>query len=130
MKKLFFISLILLIAVSSLLSSCGEEATTTPATTKPATTTPATTAATTTPAKPTLTGTLRATVPSWIETTDPNLQTTFEYALYEHLLTTDENNNFAGELAESWSVSDDGLVWTFNIRKGIKFHNGDRKSVV
>jgi peptide/nickel transport system substrate-binding protein len=56
---------------------------------------------------------------------DPNLQTTFEYALFEHLITTDENNNYAGELAEDWSVSDDGLVWTFNIRKGIKFHNGD-----
>src|SRR4030042_533161 len=111
-----------LITVSLLLSSCGGE-TTTPATTttKPPTTTPTAT----TPTTPALTGTLRATVPSWIETTDPNLQTTFEYALYEHLVTIDEESNYVGELAESWSVSDDGLVWTFNIRKGIKFHNGD-----
>ncbi len=28
-------------------------------------------------------------------------------------------------LAEKWSVSDDGLVYTFNLRKGAKFHNGD-----
>ena len=27
-------------------------------------------------------------------------------------------------LAESWSISDDFLTWTFNIRKGVQFHKG------
>ena len=131
MKKLFLIPLIALLAVSLVLIGCGEPTPTTPTTTKPATTTPAatkpatTTPATTTSAKPVPTGTLRATAPSWQETLDPNLQTTFEYALYEHLIGIDAEGNFIGELAKDWSVSNDGLVWTFNIRKGIKFHNGD-----
>ena len=30
-----------------------------------------------------------------------------------------------GDLAEEWSVSDDGKVWTFNLREGVTFHNGD-----
>ena len=28
-------------------------------------------------------------------------------------------------LAESWSVSDDGLVYTFHLRRNVKFHNGE-----
>ena len=30
-----------------------------------------------------------------------------------------------GDLAADWSVSDDGLEWTFNLREGVTWHNGD-----
>jgi peptide/nickel transport system substrate-binding protein len=30
-----------------------------------------------------------------------------------------------GDLADDWTVSDDGTEWTFNLREGVTFHNGD-----
>jgi peptide/nickel transport system substrate-binding protein len=30
-----------------------------------------------------------------------------------------------GDLAETWEVSADGLEWTFKLRQGVTFHNGD-----
>lgn len=33
-----------------------------------------------------------------------------------------------GDLAERWEVTPDGLTWTFHLRRGVKWHNGDRFS--
>ncbi|MBP9040880.1 MAG: hypothetical protein KBF64_03800 [Anaerolineaceae bacterium] len=46
--------------------------------------------------------------------------------VYETLVFYDgeATDKFVPQLAESWTVSDDGTVWTFNIRKGVKFHEG------
>jgi peptide/nickel transport system substrate-binding protein len=44
--------------------------------------------------------------------------------LYDALVFSDVKGEALPHVAESWKVSDDGLTWTFYIRKGIKFHDG------
>jgi peptide/nickel transport system substrate-binding protein len=44
--------------------------------------------------------------------------------LHASLLDTDADGQLIGGVAEDWSMSEDGLTWTFKIREGIKFHDG------
>jgi len=44
--------------------------------------------------------------------------------IYESLLTLDEKGNLKPRLAESWKISKDGKTYTFHLRKGVKYHNG------
>jgi peptide/nickel transport system substrate-binding protein len=47
------------------------------------------------------------------------------YALHDAMVKPMPGNPFSPSLAESWSISDDGLIYEFVLRKGIKFHNGE-----
>ena len=44
--------------------------------------------------------------------------------LGESLLWQNLDREVVGRLAESWSISDDYLTWTFNLAKGVQFHQG------
>jgi len=44
--------------------------------------------------------------------------------IYNGLVKYDKDMNIVGDLAESWDISDDGLVITFHLRKGVKWHDG------
>jgi peptide/nickel transport system substrate-binding protein len=47
------------------------------------------------------------------------------YALHDALVKPMPGKAMAPSLAESWSVSPDGLVYEFVLRKGVRFHNGE-----
>lgn len=47
------------------------------------------------------------------------------FNVYEGLVKPDSDGNFKEAVASEYSVSDDGLTYTFKLRDGVKFHNGE-----
>ena len=45
--------------------------------------------------------------------------------IMEGLVKVDRNGQFVPGLATKWDVSPDGKVYTFHLRKGVSFHNGE-----
>ena len=63
-------------------------------------------------------------------TFDPHLVTDTTSAsiiveIFSGLVTLNKDLDIIPDLAESWEVSDDGMVYTFNLRDDIKFSNGE-----
>ena len=44
--------------------------------------------------------------------------------IYSGLIYADHDLIPRGDLAESWESSEDARVWTFQLRQGVKFHDG------
>ncbi len=44
--------------------------------------------------------------------------------IFNGLIKYDKDVNVVGDLAESWEISRDGLVITFHLRKGVRWHDG------
>ncbi|SRR5437867_1070188 len=66
-------------------------------------------------------------VPTWFDPAETIQGTPFMVLLATHdaLVKPMPGRSMAPSLAESWSVSADGLVYEFVLRKGTKFHNGE-----
>ena len=75
-------------------------------------------------------GTLKVRIASAMQSTDPFREIgTGAWQLlrqvYEGLVSYDNDYNPIPMLAESWTTSDDELVYTFTLRDGVPFQNGD-----
>jgi len=44
--------------------------------------------------------------------------------VFDGLVQFDRNLNIIPAIARSWKISQDGLAYTFDLREGVKFHNG------
>jgi len=44
--------------------------------------------------------------------------------VFNGLVKYDKNMNIVGDLAQSWDITNNGLVITFHLRKGVKWHDG------
>jgi peptide/nickel transport system substrate-binding protein len=80
-------------------------------------------------------GVFRYTLPSDAKSLDPQTQSSYNTHIavgstYSKLVDYKTGpdipygaSELEGDLAETWDVSPDGLNWTFNLRKGVKWHN-------
>jgi len=68
-----------------------------------------------------------ALVPTYFDPAETTIITPFMvlFALHDGVVKPMPGKALAPSLAESWSVSPDGLVYDFVLRRGVKFHNGD-----
>ena len=74
-------------------------------------------------------GTLRAGMQTDPVGLDPHLSTATATRnmmenVYDTLVMYSSQGRYIPGLAESWTTSEDGITWTFQIRRGVKFHNG------
>lgn len=73
--------------------------------------------------------TLRAVMHSDLKIVDPIWTTAYitrnhGYMIYDTLFAMDANGEIQPQMVDSWTVSDDQLVYTIKLRDGLKFHDG------
>ncbi|HUI88656.1 MAG TPA: ABC transporter substrate-binding protein [Anaerolineales bacterium] len=151
-KKNVFKVLVGLIVGALVLSACGSAATST-AVSAPSTQTPAAQAPAATQPPVGATENPAATQPPVLPTDDPaapsgpqgsltvalagepnslyipdtadTIADTAASQLYDSLVYHDPAGNYYPELATSWEVAPDNVTWTFHLRQGVTFQNGD-----
>src|SRR6266568_6695056 len=79
--------------------------------------------------KPIYGGTITFGLENDVSNLDPMLSGLFvdrniHYAMYDSLVRVDVKGNIIPWLAEKWTTSSDGKTVTFNLRQGVKYHDG------
>jgi peptide/nickel transport system substrate-binding protein len=135
MRRLMFLLLVGLLSLA--LIQCASPATplpTSPPTQAPVTEAPAVAAPTPTEVPPTqeaqaqpkiLRVAATASVTTWDPSASFSTEALYMANIYEPLMWINPDGSFKPALAESWETSEDGLTWTFHLRDGVKFHDGE-----
>ena len=133
-SKTYMVRMLMPLAIASLAiaAACGDDddPTAVPAataTTQSATAVPAT--ATSPPVDDRFGGTLKIASVGSIQSFDPLWTTAsstgaVSNTILEPLMARKADFTHGTALADSWSISADGLTWTWKIRSGVKFHDG------
>jgi len=124
MRKPLYTLLVVTILAAVLLSACAPTPTQAPATEPPAATEPAA------PTGPTKGGSITMARDSEPLTLNPigasdNGSIFMIVNIFDTLVETQDAATPQPGLAESWTVSDDSMTWTFKLRPGTMFSNGD-----
>ena len=132
MRHKRFTLLAVMIVVSLFLGSCAQATTQAPVT-APETQAPVTAPETQAPVAPTAIQAPQKRVLrisfSWPDRIDPAVGNDFASStslanLYDTLIFPNAKGGVDPWLATSWDISTDGLVYTFHLRQGVKFHDG------
>ena len=125
-KRMWYLPLVLVFAL--VVTACGGAASPTSAPTQPsaATQPPAPTPAPTEVAEPSIVRIGWSGAPDSLNPAAGLLSESYTLyeLMYDTLIGLDLSGTYYPELAESWDVSEDGTVWTFHLRDGVKFHDG------
>ena len=49
----------------------------------------------------------------------------FGYMIYDTLFAMDENFHVKPQMVDTWKTSEDGKTWTFTLRAGLEWHDGN-----
>ncbi|MGE0224765.1 MAG: ABC transporter substrate-binding protein [Acetobacteraceae bacterium] len=58
-------------------------------------------------------------------TTTATVTRAFSYMVYDMLVSMDSQGRFHPQMLDSWKTSDDRLTWTFTLRPGLTWHDGN-----
>ncbi len=129
MKKKLFVTLL---AASAALSAaaCGSTSSTATTAASASTQAPAASTQSAESGTPAQGGDFIYGLATEVDNLDPFQSTTADarsitFNIYEGLLKCDENGQFQPAIASDYSVSDDGKTYTFTLRDGVVFHNGN-----
>lgn len=143
MKRMILLGWLLVLALAAACAAPTAAPTSAPATQAPAveptkapaatTAAPATAPAVTKPAAagtPKSGGTLTFAMKEDVTSMDPLKANQYgdirlSILVAQQLVAPDRTGKFVGVLAEKWDTSADGKTWTFSLRQGVKFHNGE-----